>query len=127
MIDALKQTKPRRICHPMVHSLLRPLLAFLVALALIGAPVASQAAMPCHGMCDTPAAHHNGTSTLPAPCKGLMPTCMSALTCLSTIAVPPLPFSAAPQMAALPVAYWAANSAAHGHIVEPGLDPPIAS
>ena len=126
MIAALKRTGPRRICQRMVRCLLRPLLALLFAVALIGAPVASQAAMPCHGMCDAPAAHHDGASTLPAPCKGL-PACMSALTCLSTIALPASPFSAAPQMAAFPVAYWATNFSAHGHIIEPGLDPPIAS
>jgi hypothetical protein len=127
MIAALKQTKLPRICQPMVRCLPRPLLAFLVAVALIVAPVASQAAMSCHGICDTPATQHHGASTLPAPCKGLAPACISALTCLSTIALPALPYPDSPQLTAFPVAYWTAAFSVHGHIIEPGLDPPIAS
>jgi hypothetical protein len=111
----------------MVCRLLRPLLAVFVAVALVAAPVASEATMPCHGICDTPAVNHDGASTLPGPCKGFAPACMSALTCLSTIALPAWPFSDAPQLAALQVAYWPADFSVHGCTVEPGLDPPIAS
>jgi hypothetical protein len=127
MIAALKRTRPWRICPLMVRCLLRPLLAVLVAVALIGAPVASQAAMPCHGMCDAPAAQHDGASTLPAPCKGLAPACISAPSCLSTVALPTLPSPDSPQLTAFPVAYWTAAFPVHGHIIEFGLDPPIAS
>jgi hypothetical protein len=127
MTTALKTTWRARIWRPMVRCLLRLLLALLLALALAGAPVASQAAMPCHGMCDAPIAQHDGAPGFPAPCKGLVPACMSTLTCLSINALPAPQFSAGPHLTERPVAYLTANMSVHGRTVEPGLDPPITS
>jgi hypothetical protein len=110
-----------------MHRLLRPLLALLVAIALAGAPIAAQAAMPCHGLCDTPAAKHDGAPGVPVPCKGMVPGCMNALTCLSTVALPAVQSSARPQLAELQVTYWPAIPPVHERTVPPGLDPPRAS
>lgn len=127
MTAALKGMRRARIWRPMVRRLLRPLLALLLATALAGAPVASQAAMPCHGMCDTPVAKHDGASGFPAPCEGMVPDCMNALTCLSTVALPAVQSSARPQLAELGVTYWPAIPPVHGRTVPPDLDPPRAS
>jgi hypothetical protein len=111
----------------MTRRLVRPLLAILVAIALFAAPIAAEAAMPCHGLCDAPAAKHDGASGLPLPCKGMVPGCINALTCLSTVALPARHSPARPHLAALAVAYWTAVAFIHERTVAPGLDPPIAS
>jgi hypothetical protein len=123
----LERSFSGRICRLMLHRLFRPLLAVLVAIALIGAPIAAQAAMPCHGLCDEPAAGHTGSGHLPAPCKSMAPACMSALSCLSVMALNGPQNSAAPQLSELSVAYWAPDNTDHGLSVAPALDPPIAS
>ena len=110
----------------MVHRLFKPLLAILMAIALAGAPIAAQAAMPCHGCCDESGADP-GSGHLPAPCKNMAPACMSALTCLSVVALPGQQNSATPQLSELSVAYWAPHHSVHGLSVGPGLDPPITS
>ena len=123
---ALKGMKRARIWRSMTRRLIRPLLAVLVAIALAAAPLAAEAAMPCHGLCDAPATH-DGASGLPLPCKGMVPGCMNALTCLSTVALPGRQPPARPHLTELAVAYWTAAAFIHGRTVAPGLDPPIAN
>jgi hypothetical protein len=126
-MTALKEMQRARIWQPMMRRLLRPLLALLVAIALAGAPIAAQAAMPCHGSCDAPIATHGGVSGLPDPCQGMIPGCMNALTCFSIVTLPALQSPTRPELTELRVAYWPGIPAVHGRSVAPGLDPPIAS
>ncbi len=118
----------------MVFRLFRPLLAILVAIALIGAPFAVQAAatLPCRGACLTSMADHADPGHLAAPCKlpascnSMMPACMGVLSCLSvaTLSGPQTVTAQGPSW--LPVAYWGDDHKIDGLSVDPALGPPIA-
>ena len=111
----------------MVVRLLRPLLAILVAAALIGAPaVQAASAMPCDAMHMAAADHQasSGNAPTPAPCKAT-PTCVDALGCVSVASLPAPAISTARLLTWTPVAYWAGADAREGLSVEPALLPPI--
>lgn len=112
----------------MVVRLLRPLLAILVAVALVGAPAIQAAtAVPCDAMPAT-AAHHQaspGSAEAPAPCKGIMPACIDVLGCVSIPTLPGPEASHGRPVAWTRVAYWDASGVREGLSLEPALHPPI--
>jgi hypothetical protein len=111
----------------MVLRLLRPLLAILVAVALVGAPtVQATSAVPCDTTHMTNADHlaSSGGAQAPAPCK-MMPGCVDALGCVSLASLPVPAISAAERLAWTSIAYWSGTDVREGLSVKPILDPPI--
>ncbi|WP_252952781.1 hypothetical protein [Siccirubricoccus soli] len=111
----------------MVIRLLRPLLAILAAIALVGAPAAQAvAAVPCGAVHMTVVDHQASTrhAQTPVPCKGMTPACVDALGCVSnSLAAPENP--AGGPLTWTPTIYWAGADAREGRSIEPALDPPI--
>lgn len=114
--------------------LFRPLLAILIAIGLVGAPLAGQAAvpLPCHGACITSMADHADPGhlaapcKLPAPCKNMAPACMGALSCFAIVSLSGPQNAAAQGLSWLPVAYWGDEHEIDGLSIDPALGPPIA-
>jgi hypothetical protein len=111
----------------MFGRLFRPLLAILVAFALLGMPVALQAAMPgsCQCMQQGSAAHQPCSEGSSAPCKGSGAACAAAMGCASIVSLPGQEISTAAWLAWSPVAYLSGNSMPLGHSPKPILGPPI--
>lgn len=110
----------------MVLRLLRPLLAILVTVALVGAPtVQATSAVPCDTMHMTNADHQasSGGAHAPASCK-MVPGCVDALGCVSLASLPVPAISAEP-LVWTAIAYWIRTDVCEGRSVEPILDPPI--
>ena len=122
-----------RTWQAMALRLFRPLLVILIVIALIGAPLAVQAAapMPCHGayvsMAD-PAdpGHLAAPCDFPAPCKSMAPACVGALSCFSIVTLSGPQNAATEELSWVPVAYWGDNYEIDGLSVDPLLGPPIA-
>lgn len=111
----------------MVLRLFRPLLAILVAVALIGAPaVQASSAVPCDTMHMANTEHQasSGDAQAPAPCK-TTPACIDAVGCASLVSLPAPALSASGPLTWIAVAYWAAAAAREGLSIKPILDPPI--
>jgi hypothetical protein len=111
----------------MMRRLLRPLLAILIAFALIG-PLAAQAAapMPCHGECFSLTAHQADPGQFPTPCKSMATVCMTALGCVATVNLPDYQSVAATRLSWAPVTYRADTRVIDGLSLAPDLGPPIA-
>ncbi|MBC9176009.1 hypothetical protein [Pseudoroseomonas ludipueritiae] len=111
----------------MVLRLFRPLLAILVAVALIGAPaVQASSAVPCDTMHMANTEHQasSGDAQAPAPCK-MTPACIDAIGCASLVSLPAPALSASGPLTWIAVAYGAAADAREGLSIKPILDPPI--
>jgi hypothetical protein len=112
---------------PMIGRLFRPLLAVLVAFALVGMPVAGQAIMPpscgcMHGVSATPQPCSDHSST---PCKGIAATCAGAMSCVSITGLPEQEMSTATWLALSPVAYSIGDFNFYRRSTKPILGPPI--
>ncbi|WP_143021152.1 hypothetical protein [Belnapia rosea] len=111
----------------MVPRLFRPLLAILVAVALVGAPAVQAASVvPCDTMRMAAADHQasSGGAQAPAPCK-MTPACVDALGCVSLVSLPVPALSASGPLTWVSVAYWAVTDAREGLSIKPILHPPI--
>ena len=120
----LEKKHPTRIWQSVMRRLITPFLAVLVAIILVAAPIAAQAAMPCQGQCDASLATQSDQGHAPAPCKSMAP-CANVLTCVPGMALPALQRAAAPPFTLLSITYWSLARAPHGVTVEPALDPPV--
>jgi hypothetical protein len=111
----------------MADRLFRPLLAILVAFALLGMPVAAQAAMPasCHCMQQGSAAHQPCSDGSSAPCKDIGAACAAAMSCASIVSLPGQEMSVAAWLASSPVAYLSGDFMRLGRSPKPILGPPI--
>jgi hypothetical protein len=112
---------------PMISRLLRPLLAFLIAFALLGIPVAVNAAMPAscdcmHEISVTPQPCSDHSSM---PCKGIAAACADAASCVAITGLPGQEISTAAWFALAPISYSIDNITSDGRSTQPVLDPPI--
>jgi hypothetical protein len=111
----------------MMRRLLRPLLAILVAFALIG-PLAAPAAAPmlCHGERLSPTAHQADPGQFPSQCKSMALVCMSALGWVATVNLPNYQSVLATRLSWVHVTYRADTRLIDGLSLVPDLGPPIA-
>jgi hypothetical protein len=112
----------------MVVRLPRLLLAVIVALAFAGMPAIEAAAVvPCDAthastIDDQAPSRHAPTS---APCKAMMATCASTVSCVSSAVLQVHAVSAAAPSVGKRVARWARADVRAGLSVKPALKPPI--
>ena len=107
---------------------LRRLFAILFAVAFFNAAmlqVMPAAAAPMGGNM-TMAAHDANPDSVPMPCRGMAPACMTDLGCIFMVGVP-IPASQVDlRMTSFPVTYhWPTAMIADGRIRAPDLRPPI--
>jgi hypothetical protein len=111
----------------MIGRFFRPLLGALVALALLGMPVAAQALMPsaCECMHEISPAPQPCADHSQVPCKGIAATCAGAMSCVSMTSLPGQEFSTTAWLAWSQVDYLSGHFLPYGHSTKPILGPPI--